>query len=68
MSVHSGMEMGWQKPCSGTDIPLSLLYAWADVNEDRPHISHMIRSSAEPVVDLAAAIVVEEGGGEEENF
>ncbi|TNN50209.1 hypothetical protein EYF80_039581 [Liparis tanakae] len=23
MSVHSGMEMGWQKPCSGIEMPRS---------------------------------------------
>ncbi len=23
MSVHRGMVMGWQKPCSGTDMPRS---------------------------------------------
>lgn len=31
MSVHSGIEMGWQKPWSGTDRPFS---PWKEPDDD----------------------------------
>ncbi|KAL1258561.1 hypothetical protein QQF64_009138 [Cirrhinus molitorella] len=41
MSVHRGMVMGWQKPCSGTDMPRSPYCALA------PSIPKASRKSAD---------------------